>query len=141
MQIRQQVNRFKKLLFPLIILSVLYSGFIGYHRYQLKKELQLDGLFMNLRGQGQGVQIDTEPAGPLSLKLYKKLVIKIPSLASEGDDANKKNADVNKIIDREKFGKGYTDWLRATFDSEFASKYTDTIIIYYRDDIIIEESY
>lgn len=141
MQIKQQLKRFKKILLPLVTISLLYSGVIGYRRYQLKKALQLDSLFVNLKGQGQGVQIETEAAGPLSLKLYKKLVIKIPSLASEGDDANKKNADVNKIIDREKFGKGYTEWLRKTFDREFASKYTDEIIVYYRDDKIIEESY
>ena len=66
----------------------------------------------------------------------------IPSLASENDDATSdKSQNVNKIIDREDLGNGFTRWLKKVFSSDEARKYTNRIEIWYRDEKIIDETY
>lgn len=127
-------------------LVVILSVGFGYHRYYqrnlMKQELNLDGIFINVRG----VNVKTTEANYFGTKPsnrpYDKIVIMIPSLASENDDATSdKSQNVNKIIDREDLGNGFTRWLKKVFSSDEARKYTNRIEIWYRDEKIIDETY
>ncbi|SKA03759.1 hypothetical protein SAMN02745116_02210 [Pilibacter termitis] len=128
--------------FVLIVIALVASAVLGYGRFSKieakKQALNLDGLFVNI----QGVDVKTVNSGFFSDKPYEKITIKIPSLASKGDDATKEGAEkVNQIIDREKLGEGFTKWLKTIFNSKTARQYTDDIEVWYRDDKIIDEKY
>lgn len=47
---------------------------------------------------------------------------------------------VNKLIDRENFDKYFKTWLKHIFSKETARKYANQIVVYYRDDKIIQYS-
>lgn len=128
-------------IFVLIVIGFAASAFLGYREYSqkeiMKQELNLNGLFINIKG----VEIDTTNGEFFSEKPYKDITIKIPSIASTGDDATKENDDqVNQILDREKLDKGFSTWLVNTFDQDFASIYTDKVQVWYRDHKIIDFS-
>ncbi|WP_273451521.1 hypothetical protein [Streptococcus ferus] len=137
----KSVNLKKYLVIMSALVVILSVGF-GYHRYYqrnlMKQELNLDGIFINVRG----VNVKTNEANYLSDRPYDKIVIMIPSLASENDDATSdKSQNVNKVIDREDLGYGFTRWLKKVFSSDEARKYTKRIEIWYRDEKIIDETY
>lgn len=124
-----------------ILLAFIASVFIGFHQFskkeELKRELNLQGLFMNVKG----VEVKTENAIFYDEKPYKSIVIKIPSLASEYDDSVSDSKLVNKIINREQFDEHFVQWLEHTFKKEVASKYTSHIEVWYRDRRVINEQY
>lgn len=123
-----------------LIVALMGSVAVGFQRFRqleiMKQELNLDGLFINIKG----VEVKTKDSGFFSEKPYEKIVIKIPSIASEGDDATKEGQNqVNQILDREKLGDGFASWLTNTFNSDVAKNYTDSIEVWYRDNKIIDE--
>lgn len=125
--------------FVVVVIGVALSAILGYREYSrkelMKQELNLDGLFINIKG----VNVKTVSSNLFSEKPYKSIVIKIPSIASEGDDATKEGGDkTNQIIDREKLNKGFESWLKNIFNSDFAKTYTDDIEVWYRDHKIID---
>lgn len=133
----------KKLWFPLVIIAIFASIFLGYSKYSerelLKQELNLDGIFINVKG----VKISAEETNYFESKPYKRIKIEIPSLSSELDDqttSNSKNKEMpNQIIDREKFDKSFIAWLKSIYDKKVAKKYTKRIEIWYRDIKIIDD--
>lgn len=134
------ISRWKTKIFVVIVIAIIFSAILGYHKYSqrelMKQELNLDGLFVNIKG----VEVKTIDGGFFSEKPYEKIVIKIPSIASVGDDARKEGQDkINQIIDREKLGKGFENWLRHIFNITIAKNYTDKIEIWYRDNKVIDE--
>lgn len=130
-------------LLVITILGVVVSGSVGYKNYAdkeaMKQELNLDGLFVNIKG----VSTKTINSDSSSAKPYDTIVIKIPSIASSGDDATaeKDVKNINQIIDREKLDIGFTKWLKSVFDKKVVGNYTDHIEVWYRDAKIINENY
>lgn len=125
----------------MFIFALLCSVGFGYLKFirqeELRQELNLDGLFVNV----QGVDIKTE-VDYWGNKPYKNIRIKIPSLASKGDDATKESDNkVNQIINREELDKGVTKWLKNIFNKKEAKRYTKHIEVWYRDDKIVDETY
>ncbi|MCM6930455.1 hypothetical protein [Enterococcus italicus] len=121
------------------ILSVVF-GYINFRNQEImKQELNLDGLFMNIKN----VKIDTTESGFGSKKPYDAIVIKIPSIASQFDDQIKEGFDSekNEIINRESLDASFTKWLEETFSTTQAKKYTNKIEVWYRDIKIVDETY
>lgn len=134
--------KFKYLILFFLCIAILGSFFAGYYSFskkqQVKQELNLDGLFVNIKD----VEIETEGSGFFSDKPYSTITIKIPSIASQLDDqldGNTKNR--TELIDREKLDASFTEWLKKTFSAKEAKKYTDKIVVWYRDDKIVDETY
>lgn len=127
----------KKYWFPLTVVALFISIFLGYNKYSerelLKQDLNLDGVFVNIKD----VKISTEETNYFESKPYKKIKIEIPSLSSQLDDRTSENSNnkgiANQIIDREKFDKNFVDWLKLIYDKKIAEKYTKKIEILYRD--------
>ena len=125
----------KKFCFPLIVTALFISIFLGYNKYSerqlLKQDLNLDGIFINVKG----VEISTEETNYFESKPYKKIKIEIPSLSSQLDDQTSSNSNnkgtPNQIITREKFDKNFVDQL----------KYTKKIEIWYRDIKVVDKEY
>lgn len=130
----------KKILLWITTISLLGSIFLGFWQFSkketMKRDLNLDGLFVNIKG----VDVKTENSSIFDEKPYDKIVIKIPSLASENDDSLIDGKKVNKLIDRENFDKYFKTWLKHIFSKETARKYANQIVVYYRDDKIIQYS-
>lgn len=118
----------KKFCFPLIVTALFISIFLGYNKYSerqlLKQDLNLDGIFINVKG----VEISTEETNYFESKPYKKIKIEIPSLSSQLDDQTSSNSNnkgtPNQIINREKFDKNFVDWLKSIYDEKIAKRYT-----------------
>lgn len=134
--------KFKSLVFFFLWIAILGSFFAGYYSFskkqQMKHELNLDGLFVNIKD----VEIETDGPGFLSDKPYSTITIKIPSIASQLDDqlgGGSKNR--NELLNREKLDASFTEWLKKTFSATEAKKYTDKIVVWYRDDKIVDETY
>ncbi|MBC6977301.1 hypothetical protein FOA39_05145 [Streptococcus cristatus] len=133
----------KKLWFPLVTIAIFASIILGYSKYsereRLKQELNLDGIFINVKG----VKISTEETNYFESKPYKRIKIEIPSLSSELDDKTTGSSNdkeiPNQIIDREKFDKSFIEWLKSIYDNKIAKKYTKRIEIWYRDIKIIDD--
>lgn len=126
-----------RMLIIALLLSVLFGYFKFIRQEELRQELNLDGLFVNV----QGLDVKTE-ADYWGDKPYKNIVIKIPSLASKGDDATKETNDsVNKIVNREELGKGVVKWLKNVYNGQEAKRFTKHIEVWYRDDKIIDKTY
>ena len=129
-----------RILFVIIVfLAILLSLGLGYQKFYaqevLRQELNLDGLFVNI----QGVEIKTE-GNVWGEKPYKEIRIKIPSLASKGDDTLKEgDSKINQIINREALDEGVTKWLKNVFNKKEAKKYSVHIEVWYRDDKIVDE--
>lgn len=112
----------KKFCFPLIVTALFISIFLGYNKYSerqlLKQDLNLDGIFINVKG----VEISTEETNYFESKPYKKIKIEIPSLSSQLDDQTSSNSNnkgtPNQIINREKFDKNFVDWLKSIYDEK-----------------------
>ncbi|MCR8967544.1 hypothetical protein [Streptococcus zalophi] len=133
-----------KIILGLVILSIILGFLLGINRFytkeKMKQELQLNSLFLNI----EGLKVTTDNSSIWSNKPYKKIVIKIPSIASKNDDAtNQKEAanKVNKVIDREKLDEGFANWIEKIFNKKETQQYTDEIEIWYRDNKIISETY
>ncbi|GFH42071.1 hypothetical protein Hs30E_06220 [Lactococcus hodotermopsidis] len=130
----------------LLLVVVLLIGITVYYtkgrnnvinRYVEDKTLKLQ-LFPNVKG----VVIKSElQDNYFSEKTYKKLEITIPSFASVNDDTGKNTKLATQVIDRDKLDSGIEEWLKTTYDSNEAKKMTDHIVIYYRDDKIIDETF
>ena len=135
----------KKFCFPLIVTALFISIFLGYNKYSerqlLKQDLNLDGIFINVKG----VEISTEETNYFESKPYKKIKIEIPSLSSQLDDQTSSNSNnkgtPNQIINREKFDKNFVDWLKLIYDKKIAEKYTKKIEILYRDIKVVDEEF
>ncbi len=135
----------KKYCFPLIVTALFISIFLGYNKYSerqlLKQDLNLDGIFINVKG----VEISTEETNYFESKPYKKIKIEIPSLSSQLDDQTSSNSNnkgtPNQIINREKFDKNFVDWLKLIYDKKIAEKYTKKIEILYRDIKVVDEEF
>ena len=133
----------KKLWFPLVTIAIFASIILGYSKYsereRLKQELNLDGIFINVKG----VKISTEETNYFESKPYKRIKIEIPSLSSELDDKTTGSSNdkeiPNQIIDREKFDKSFIEWLKSIYDNKIAKKYTKRIEIWYLDIKIIDD--
>lgn len=133
----------KKLWSPLVTIAIFASIILGYSKYsereRLKQELNLDGIFINVKG----VKISTEETNYFESKPYKRIKIEIPSLSSELDDKTTGSSNdkeiPNQIIDREKFDKSFIEWLKSIYDNKIAKKYTKRIEIWYRDIKIIDD--
>lgn len=138
-----KLSVFKRLIALLSLGVIFFSIYQGYQVFstkeRMRQELNLDGLFINIKG----VEVTTEAADLFSEKPYKSITIKIPSIASVGDDTTDPNAtqQINRIIDREKLDTGFTTWLIEIFDEKVAKEYTDKIDVWYRDDKIISQTY
>ena len=97
----------KKYWFPLTVIALFISIFLGYNKYSerqlLKQSLNLDGISINVKD----VKISTEETNYFESKPYKKIKIEIPSLSSQLDDQTSANSNKkgtpNQIINREKF--------------------------------------
>lgn len=142
MKYKCQIKYWKTKLFVVFVIAIAISAVLGFRQYRqreiMKQELNLDGLFVNIKG----VDISTSSARFSSKKPYASIKIKIPSIASTGDDAIKENDnEINQIIDREKLGKDFENWLKVTFNSSVAKNYTEHIEVWYRDNKIIDENY
>ena len=135
----------KKFCFPLIVTALFISIFLGYNKYSerqlLKQDLNLDGIFINVKG----VEISTEETNYFESKPYKKIKIEIPSLSSQLDDQTSSNSNnkgtPNQIINREKFDKNFVDWLKSIYDEKIAKRYTKKIEIWYRDIKVVDKEY
>ena len=135
----------KKYWFPLTVVALFISIFLGYNKYSerelLKQDLNLDGVFVNIKD----VKISTEETNCFESKRYKKIKIEIPSLSSQLDDRTSENSNnkgiANQIIDREKFDKNFVDWLKLIYDKKIAEKYTKKIEILYRDIKVVDEEF
>ena len=135
----------KKFWFPLVVIAIFSSIFLGYVKYSerelLKQEINLNGIFINVKG----VKISAEETNYFERKPYKKIKIWIPSLSSQLDDQTSnstKDKDIpNQIIDREKFDKNFVKWLKSIYDKKIAKKYTKKIEILYRDIKVVDENY
>ncbi|MCY7017033.1 hypothetical protein MK366_05180 [Streptococcus sanguinis] len=135
----------KKYWFPLTVVALFISIFLGYNKYSerelLKQDLNLDGVFVNIKD----VKISTEETNYFESKPYKKIKIEIPSLSSQLDDRTSENSNnkgiANQIIDREKFDKNFVDWLKLIYDKKIAEKYTKKIEILYRDIKVVDEEF
>ncbi|WP_049492740.1 hypothetical protein [Streptococcus constellatus] len=135
----------KKYWFPLTVVALFISIFLGYNKYSerelLKQDLNLDGVFVNIKD----VKISTEETNYFESKPYKKIKIEIPSLSSQLDDRTSENSNnkgiPNQIIDREKFDKNFVDWLKLIYDKKIAEKYTKKIEIWYRDIKVVDKEY
>lgn len=135
----------KKYWFPLTVVALFISIFLGYNKYSerelLKQDLNLDGVFVNIKD----VKISTEEINYFESKPYKKIKIEIPSLSSQLDDRTSENSNnkgiPNQIIDREKFDKNFVDWLKLIYDKKIAEKYTKKIEIWYRDIKVVDKEY
>ena len=118
----------KKYCFPLTVIALFISIFLGYNKYSerqlLKQSLNLDGIFINVKD----VKISTEETNYFESKPYKKIKIEIPSLSSQLDDQTSSNSNnkgtPNQIINREKFDKNFVDWLKSIYDEKIAKRYT-----------------
>ena len=135
----------KKYWFPLTVIALFISIFLGYNKYSerqlLKKSLNLDGIFINVKD----VKISTEETNYFESKPYKKIKIEIPSLSSQLDDqmsanSNKKGTP-NQIINREKFDKNFVAWLKSIYNEKIAKIYTKKIEIWYRDIKVVDKEY
>ena len=135
----------KKYCFPLIVTALFISIFLGYNKYSerqlLKQDLNLDGIFVNVKG----VEISTEETNYFESKPYEKIKIEIPSLSSQLDDQTSSNSNnkgtPNQIINREKFDKNFVDWLKSIYDEKIAKRYTKRIEIWYRDIKVVDKEY
>lgn len=135
----------KKYWFPLTVVALFISIFLGYNKYSerelLKRDLNLDGVFVNIKD----VKISTEETNYFEKKPYKKIKIEIPSLSSQLDDQTSDNSNnkgmSNQIINREKFDKNFVNWLKSIYDKKIAEKYTKKIEIWYRDIKVVDEEY
>ena len=135
----------KKYWFPLTVVALFISIFLGYNKYSerelLKQDLNLDGVFVNIKD----VKISTEETNYFESKPYKKIKIEIPSLSSQLDDRTSENSNnkgiANQIIDREKFDKNFVDWFKLIYDKKIAEKYTKKIEILYRDIKVVDEEF
>ena len=135
----------KKYWFPLTVIALFISIFLGYNKYSerqlLKQSLNLDGIFINVKD----VKISTEETNYFESKPYKKIKIEIPSLSSQLDDqmsanSNKKRTP-NQIINREKFDKNFVAWLKSIYNEKIAKIYTKKIEIWYRDIKVVDKEY
>lgn len=131
----------KKVIVRMVIIALFCSIGFGYYKFirkeELRQELNLEGLFVNV----QGIDVKTE-ADYWGEKPYKTIRIKIPSFASKGDDATKESDNkVNQIINREELDKGVTKWLKNVFNRKETKRYTNHIEVWYRDDKIVDEKY
>ncbi len=135
----------KKYCFPLTVIALFISIFLGYNKYSerqlLKQSLNLDGIFINVKD----VKISTEETNYFESKPYKKIKIEIPSLSSQLDDqmsanSNKKGTP-NQIINREKFDKNFVAWLKSIYNEKIAKIYTKKIEIWYRDIKVVDKEY
>ncbi|SUN80234.1 Uncharacterised protein [Streptococcus milleri] len=135
----------KKYWFPLTVIALFISIFLGYNKYSerqlLKQSLNLDGIFINVKD----VKISTEETNYFESKPYKKIKIEIPSLSSQLDDqmsanSNKKGTP-NQIINREKFDKNFVAWLKSIYNEKIAKIYTKKIEIWYRDIKVVDKEY
>lgn len=135
----------KKYWFPLTVVALFISIFLGYNKYSerqlLKQSLNLDGIFINVKD----VKISTEETNYFESKPYKKIKIEIPSLSSQLDDqmsanSNKKGTP-NQIINREKFDKNFVAWLKSIYNEKIAKIYTKKIEIWYRDIKVVDKEY
>ena len=135
----------KKYWFPLTVVALFISIFLGYNKYSerqlLKQSLNLDGIFINVKD----VKISTEETNYFESKPYKKIKIEIPSLSSQLDDqmsanSNKKGTP-NQIINREKFDKNFVAWLKSIYNEKIAKRYTKRIEIWYRDIKVVDKEY
>ncbi|UGQ07862.1 hypothetical protein [Streptococcus anginosus] len=135
----------KKYWFPLTVIALFISIFLGYNKYSerqlLKQSLNLDGIFINVKD----VKISTEETNYFESKPYKKIKIEIPSLSSQLDDqmsanSNKKGTP-NQIINREKFDKNFVAWLKSIYNEKIAKRYTKRIEIWYRDIKVVDKEY
>lgn len=135
----------KKYWFPLTVVALFISIFLGYNKYSerqlLKQSLNLDGIFINVKD----VKISTEETNYFESKPYKKIKIEIPSLSSQLDDqmsanSNKKGTP-NQIINREKFDKNFVAWLKSIHNEKIAKIYTKKIEIWYRDIKVVDKEY
>jgi hypothetical protein len=108
------------------------------HKLDLAKEANLSEVFSNV-----SATVETTPASFFSEKPYSEILIEIPSLASKYDDSTKESDKdkLNKVIDRVVLGEGITKWLRKVYDGHTAAKYTDKIVVKYRDEIVINKDY
>ncbi|EGJ44649.1 hypothetical protein [Streptococcus sanguinis] len=136
----------KKFCFPLIVTALFISIFLGYNKYSerqlLKQDLNLDGIFINVKG----VEISTEETNYFESKPYKKIKIEIPSLSSQLDDQTSSNSNnkgtPNQIINREKFDKNFVDWLKSIYDEKNCKKdIQKKIEIWYRDIKVVDKEY
>ena len=135
----------KKYCFPLTVIALFISIFLGYNKYSerqlLKQSLNLDGIFINVKD----VKISTEETNYFESKPYKKIKIEIPSLSSQLDDQTSSNSNnkgtPNQIINREKFDKNFVDWLKSIYDEKIAKRYTKRIEIWYRDIKVVDKEY
>ena len=125
------------------VFLLLFAAYSTYRDFQIKsqiyKELEINGLFINILNSGGTVKLDSRLSG----NRLKSIEIKIPSIASKNDDSKnpKKVKEVNKIIDREKLDEGMKKWLQDAFNEKVAKKYTRKITVWYRDERIIDEVY
>jgi hypothetical protein len=137
------LKNWKTKLFVILVVALAVSAVLGYRQFSqkeiMKQELNLNGLFVNIKG----VETKTTSSDFFSDKPYDTIVIKIPSIASTGDDATteKDAKDVNQIIDREKLDKGFIAWLKSVFDDNVAKHYANHIEVWYRDDKIINKNF
>lgn len=132
-------------LFLFFIVLFFLSLILGYKKYSdretLKRELNLDGLFVNVKD----VKIVTTEASYFEEKPYSKIEITIPSLSSNLDDQIKSDSNAketpNQIINRERFDDEFIKWLKSVYDKKEAKRYTKKIKIWYRDIKVIDEEY
>ena len=116
----------KKFCFPLIVTALFISIFLGYNKYSerqlLKQDLNLDGIFINVKG----VEISTEETNYFD--------------DQTSSNSNNKGTP-NQIINREKFDKNFVDWLKSIYDEKIAKRYTKKIEIWYRDIKVVDKEY
>jgi hypothetical protein len=121
-----------------VVGAFVFAYFRVQHKLDMAKEANLREVFPNV-----STKVTTTWAPLSSDKPYSEITIEIPSLASKYDDsATDSDKDkLNKVIDRVAFGTEFKEWLRKVYNGKAAAKYTDKIVVKYRDDVVISKDY
>ena len=134
MKKQQGTYKIRKVIFLLTVLVALFVGvFWGIRKFTAEYYFK-NTILNNVEGVSIVVESKLFSDFPIigSEVPYKSVTIVIPDLAR-----GKEGEDSNNVINNDILSSGIKKWIRTMYQRDEAKKFTDKLVVKYRDDTII----
>ena len=134
MKKQQGTYKIRKVIFLLTVLVALFVGvFWGIRKFTAEYYFK-NTILNNVKGVSIVVESKLFADFPIigSDVPYNSVTIKIPDLASK-----KVGEDSNNVINNDLLSSGIKNWIKTMYQRDEAKKFTDKLVVKYRDDTII----